>query len=603
MKFTPQAVLAVRPATVKTMADVRSILLLDGPAYLLNAVRMLQTHVDHIDLEDVPACFEYFDENFPKPRRGIHPRPDLTQNITAYQKWCSDIRRAIEITSGIRQEKVLRSQRNDGWKQLLAAIKLHSSNGGLIHAAASGPVTKLADVCRIAGLEPWDLCDMAALKIMEDALQVAGDRPRLRTALAFLAEYSFIPEIGALLPENGVAQLPNLRGLACLPDAIEIILEQMVQKASSERDLVVGMDCPTVSDSTRVRYFAALRHHLRTLPLCPPEPAMDYQPITNIAAVNNVHELFTLPHLKAGVRFAALDEEAVPVRTETVAAYYFDIVTILRRNGLITESDVKELMTSRLLRNGRARYASMVPETEEWCRKLISDQEVERRFRNLHRVFMAKAHEIRNGAHAVGRDLTPKEISRIRTLGVAAAAAAIEYAGRPIRKSNVLHLRLRGSRQNFFLPSQVRETYEFELSASETKANKKEFRTEVSPALHGKTVLDWYLQEVRPLFPTASKSIYLFPSMTNPEKPFDGGLFDIAFQRAASEVGIPMTFHKWRHGYASLLLKEDWNNLPVAADMLGNTIEICARSYAFIDKQALYRAGQKKMVESAKRYA
>lgn len=57
-----------------------------------------------------------------------------------------------------------------------------------------------------------------------------------------------------------------------------------------------------------------------------------------------------------------------------------------------------------------------------------------------------------------------------------------------------------------------------------------------------------------------------------------------------------MTFHQWRHGYASLLLDADWNNLPFAAQMLGNTEGVCARNYGWIDKKRVVLEGQAKTV-------
>jgi len=53
-----------------------------------------------------------------------------------------------------------------------------------------------------------------------------------------------------------------------------------------------------------------------------------------------------------------------------------------------------------------------------------------------------------------------------------------------------------------------------------------------------------------------------------------------------------MTFHLWRAGVATLLLDDDWNNLPIAADMLANTPAVCARSYAFLNPGKTIAAGQ-----------
>ena len=104
------------------------------------------------------------------------------------------------------------------------------------------------------------------------------------------------------------------------------------------------------------------------------------------------------------------------------------------------------------MKDGRELANGMTDANKTWCKALITDPRATKRFRNMHRVLMAKANEIFDTADAEGRSLTIAEITQVRQLGTCAAASAIEYAGRPIRLNNCLGLRMRGSTRNFQAP-------------------------------------------------------------------------------------------------------------------------------------------------------
>ena len=600
----------VAPATVDTMQDVWDFLAVEGPTYLLQAMRTLATHTNHAPPSSQDATFEWIAEHFPKARRGVHPRPELDQGLDAYKKWRADLVRAVTIASGARAARQARDARQDGWTDLLSAVRLHTRDGGLIHPATASAMTTFADIARRASLEPWDLDTEGATTRLEAALPIKEDRKILRTGLAFLATYGFIPEIACLLPQGPLPTLPALRDHDTLPAHVDALLVEMVDKAAVQRDEVSGKDSRSVADSTRDRYLAALRHHVRALPHCPANPDLDYlRPVRDLASVNDVADLFALDHLKASIRRTEAVEHLPGTLSQASAyCYYGDILVVLSRNGLSSDEIYRSLKTSKFLKEGRELAEGMRPATKAWCSLLLSDPDRERRFRNMHRILQAKADAIFDAARAEGRDpfddscedLTASELARVRALGTAAAAAAIELAGRPIRMGNVLNLRLLGSRANFHTPGRHRPAYSFFLTAAETKTGKEEPPAPLRKELFGPQVLAWYLNKIRPLFPHAAKNIHLFPAVESPDLPLSKNTFDAWFQRAASEAGIPMTFHRWRHGYASLLLAQSWSNLQVAADMLGNTPAVCAKSYAWINKQKIYSHGQDIMIARAR---
>lgn len=283
----------------------------------------------------------------------------------------------------------------------------------------------------------------------------------------------------------------------------------------------------------------------------------------------------------------------------TASTYYDTLLVILKRNDLPFADAETCIGKSRLVKGGRELDKGMRPETKRWCQELLSDVGKERRFRNLHRIFKARAEAILDGIRQSQRSSTPAEVRDARALGTGAAACAIELAGRPIRIGNVLGLRPRGTRANFHRPTRHEPDFAFTLTREDTKAGKDEERTVLNRKIHGHEVMKWYLSTIRPLFPFAGDSIHLFPAVKSPDA-LAYGTFDTWFRSAATSAEIPMTFHLFRHGYASLLLMHDYSLLNVAADMLRNMPAVCARSYACIDKQQVFARGKQMMIESAK---
>ncbi|APE43249.1 hypothetical protein BOO69_07330 [Sulfitobacter alexandrii] len=548
-----------------------------------------------------------FDGAFPKVRKGVHPRPDLPQNLETYKKWRRQCRKAIEIATGAASEKAELRARQDGWADLLVAIKLHTTDGGIVHHAAASPVVTLADVGRRAGVLPHELAEEGILDRLEASFGTAHDLKAARKAQSFLRDFACIPEIGAVLPNSPVEVFPIRRSHAAIPAHIEIYLAQLVKRAGGAKDEVSGGDSDDVGPTTKQRWFAALRHHIRTLPHCPEERDLGYtKPISNLETIDDLAGLFAREHLYATLR-RTKEMEHLPGHICHASAYqyYTDILRILWSNNPETddfgeqiEQDAPQLIDARthraikncrIMTQGRELANGMTKKNQEWCQALVQDKAKRVRFRRLHLKMMAMAEAIFDAAAAEGRTLTATEINRVRQLGTSAAACAIEVAGRPIRLGNVLGLRLYGSRQNL---STKDPNYSFTLYADETKSGKDEPKTPLVAALGGPKVMAWYLKKIRPLFPHHETNIYLFPAIMTAGKRLCDKTFDAWFQRAASAADLPMTFHQWRHGYASLLLSANWNNLPLAAEMLGNTPGVCAKNYAWIDKERLILKGQ-----------
>lgn len=595
------------PPQMETMQDVIDYIDTHGPAHLAGPLKTLRRNLFGAPPRTVKIA--EFDSMFPKSVGGIHPRPDLPQKLSAYKPWREKCRNAIKKATGAEAEKQELRARQDGWADLLGAANLHTAaNGGLIPKQSISPLATFADIARRAGLEPWDLAAPGATDRIEEVLQAKTERGVVRSAQKFLNSFRFLPELAALLPAGLVPVQPSLRNLDGLPDHVDDVVLAMVKKASTRRDRTTGKDAVRVGKQARDRYRAALRHHLRALPHCKPhhdpDPLIDYpSPVTDLDSVNDVKGLFSVDHLCASLRRTEEVEHLPGTLSQASAyAYYNNILVILGRNGLLDDEAAEIIKSSKFLQDGKELANGMRPATARWCEQLIADPTREMRFRNLHRLMMRDAKKILAAAEHEGRcALSQPELERVRALGTCAAASAIEWAGAPIRMANCLGLRLHGSRQNFFTPGRHGATYSFFLPKEETKAGEEIATIELNVDLHGPEVLEWYLETIRPLFPYADDSIYLFPAVADPGRPLGKGTFDGWFQRASGEVGLHMNFHKWRHGYATIMLDDDWRNLKAAADMLGNTVSVCERNYAWINKKKLHKEGQQIMVDSGRK--
>lgn len=614
----PQTAAVEAPVDVKTMKDVKDWILAQTDAdgnnkckYLLQYIRTLQTHCNGTDLSNIPADMSWIEEEFPKASRGKHPLSATWQNLDAYKKWRRCIILAIKKATGIEAESSKRKERKDSWADLLIAAKSLRVSGKIKNPAELGPLSSLAEIARRADLATWQLGDPNAVARLEENFQTPLDLEKVRRSFKVINKHGTAAELRDFLPALPLS-IPELRrNNWSLPEHIDTQIAEWVRIAARGKfgyDAILADDNDLLSVDTINCYFASLRHHLRALSVLP-----EYRdhfgvdpnsPSTALRDGNCIKHLFGAPQIASTIRTTAEKSgKKGGLKPRTAFRYYQDILTVLSRNDIDVSEIANVIKTNKFLRDASLKSDCMTEKSENWCRLLVNDPERRRRFQNLHRILQAKAAEILNTAELEGRSLTKNELTRVRQWGTAAAASAIEWSGRPIRLSNVLKLRLSGNKANFFVPSPklgIKE-YTFRLAASETKARKAEPPIPLRKELYGPQVIEWYLNHIRPLFPHARTSDYLFPAVLSANRPLPPETFDTWFQCAASRAKLPMTFHQWRHGYATLLLQANWNNLSLAARMLGNTPKVCAANYAWIDQEKMFEEGQNILIAESRR--
>lgn len=573
-----------------------------GPAYLLalsSAAPDPHSPAPHA----FSSLLDWFDAAFPKSRRNQHPRLDLGVSLARYKKVREGVRRAIRGSMGAYERRAARNAAEDGWAELLALLKPLTENAGPLDARSFSMLKSFADIARRADLQPWQLA-ADTYEELEKAFATVPARELSKRAIATLNAWNGLVAFEDLLPPAPLPPLPVRRRAGELPPQIAARIDELVAIAATRIDLNTNKAHDRVSSEARDLYRAALRYHIKLLPQCPENPDMAYdRPVTDLESVNDVDALFAPEHISATIR-ATEDREHLPeaLQADTALAYYKTVRLVLEKSLAAFDSgwstEIKKRIKSSDYFKGVDRD-EMPEHLQDWCRDLVNDPVKERRFHNLHRIFRAKAEAIMQTAQDETGRFHPERLSaddraRVIRLGVCAAVCAVMLTGRPLRLRNAIWLRHRGRRANI----NPRAGWEFFIPAEEAKAGKK--IPEMTPCAerHGPAVLDWYLAHIRPLIDPKNASIYLFPSIRTPGGRLNPSTFRYWFQSAANDAGMAMTFNRFRHGFASILIREG-EDIRNISDMLANTPAVCARRYAFLDPDRGATHSQNTMTRAA----
>lgn len=79
----------------------------------------------------------------------------------------------------------------------------------------------------------------------------------------------------------------------------------------------------------------------------------------------------------------------------------------------------------------------------------------------------------------------------------------------------------------------------------------------------------------------AGRSNYLFPGFKS--EMIAAGTLRNWLYRQTREMGIPMKPHNFRHGLATLYLRDNPSGFSYAAQLLGNSASVVRQHYAWID--------------------
>ncbi|MZR14573.1 hypothetical protein GQE99_16255 [Maritimibacter sp. DP07] len=543
-----------------------------------------------------------------------------------YKQYQSDGRRLIERHTGALEARRQLRERDDRFAEL---------RGRLEDLVDAGLIDKdIRDLGKITALTRRRGCDIHQIDRdfiagLRDECATSDEFSKVKRGAKLLDAFRKFPTLLDVLPEEPIGDLSTLhRTRHSIPEALELDLEKWVTAATTqvpdfETEAARKMATETYADGTIGIYRAAFRKFVSAA-----------SQSVDVTKVNGLCALFGQETLETTVISLIREcDRSDGISARTLYNYFDKIRLTLRAVGHDEEAAaVKKLIdkTPKLI-EGRLAGEFMAPGVQEWCEALLADPRKRQVFEFQHEMYCTRARDALDTAAALGIDLytyaatgeiddqyrsiATKLLRRARMFGVSAAFAALELEGLPLRKMNVLSLDMSGSLPTFFDhrdgdTSYFRVRIPNELLKNGVAMTKRGRR--LPPADYHKgmdgcwafDILEFYLDEIRPLFGGASESQLLFPAIENVGTHLTTQTFDAWFAECSNEIGLPMTPHNFRHGYCSIEINEDLGVLPYLEVVTGDLASTLTRFYAFIqtterlrDQQA-HRAKRRRKVRN-----
>ncbi len=545
----------------------------------------------NLPLGMIDATLERVDELLPVD--GFDPIEDRTD--IAYQLMRRRVRAAVKEFVGIHAaQQALRAQR-DEWNELFDRLEPRTTakvGHSDWHPMKVAALQSFALVARAQGWQPRDLNAARARQI--DDLYTGNKRQANRTCLVRLDEIREFPEVLPLLPP-----VPIGFDAACRQEMKTGFPAQMERTFTPWIDALTKRGWDPVSERysddhamhRRVLRYA-LRCYLRIameLGLLAPE-ATDLVPVlaTEAAQTRIAREMFARQdRTKAAGRLAR----------RTTRKYLKGIRQVSVHLGRDTTNLDLILANNPDSRKAAKDEKEMTPKNRRFCEGLVENPALERRFLFSFQELRREAEAIGEAAKAEGRAMSKHEISEVRMLGTAACFAALEIGGAPIRVEDAMALPCVGTDAQIRLQMKGSKPMQVRIPAECTK-NGLPIEFPIRRNRHGcYDTIRWYVTTIRPLFPHAATSPYLFPAVRTPGAHLDEGYFGERFSDLMRRIcDLPMTPHQMRHGQTSLLLNAHPQEVEVIAKRIGDTVETLRIFYGWLDSMRLVERGQDLLV-------
>lgn len=605
-----------RTPTLPTMADAVAFVEAHGSASQKQDIRKARAicalhGLEGPDFATFRADIPTYEKRIPKLSG---PMPALQQLIHAagisvdtYRQGWRAGRRLIATLNGKTAEKAERKAREDEWEKLMRRLEI-LTEAGLVGNHISASLAFLIDRCRTYRISPRDL-NVDHVTMFNNAA-TRHEWGKLRKGLKAIDKLREIARLGDLLPNATLSPPPqDGRNAAQLPEHLEAEIKIWIARGAREQvdDARYEKHAEVFSESTQARYRAALRLYLRTLW----EAGVDLNRKVALA------DLFRDAHADTVIErwVAGVDQSVL-----TCFTYFRTLSVLLDRNGHPEEAAYLAGLSKfvPMLKQGRAAARMMSPAVGRWCRALLADPQKTALFQIQHIQYyrlgmqaQAQARATKLDLHSIskpgGMATVPANkqsaakslLRRVRLLGMLAAYTAIALEAAPYRRGNMLTMRHTGPRKTFFSHLSAPDPYVTIKFPNEELKNGKSLTKrgeELEPVTlkqsdtgdYGIEILRWYLSDIRPLFPSAEKTHCLFPPIQDadtPETGFNFGTFYIWLAEGSAEIGLPMNSHNFRHGYCSIDINQGRRSMEDLARILGDSVDIVYRNYAWIDTQ------------------
>lgn len=528
-------------------------------------------------LEDVMANITDFKSRFSK---SDFPHEHF-KTVSAYRAWRKKMISILKRVSGISAAGKERRARNDEWTEVLEGCSIiYSGPRGMIS------INILVDEARKASVLPMDIDDIWLKDLMDEL--TPSRRGAICRAVGLLEKArQQLPKVAALFPLGELPDPHTVRRAAPIPlpqHFLEQAKDLIDQHCRGAYDKISREYPESRAPATVGGYQAALNKYLSTA-LTVGVLTPDCQPLG---------DAFEEPVFNAVVRDWITEQDpARRISDRSMRSYVSNVKALAERYGKPVDYIVDALKINRNLKNGRVQADSMPRETREFCARLVRDRRSELLFRSLHLRFQEQALALiasGNSSEIVN--------SRIVQFGMISVFSALALWSVPLRINNMRRLRHLGENPTLILPRGARDRAHIIIPGSETK-NKEPVRAHLCAGpTRALDVLEWYLAEIRPRVSWADRSTYLFPGQRG-EVVSDEALRSW-IQNHTRTLGLPMNPHNFRHGLASLYLRNNPGGYSQAASLLCNTPDVVRKFYAWIDEEADIGSAQEHVAQQGR---
>lgn len=570
------------PSTaIITMADLQRWCAATGRKDYAAAVARLAILLPGRPLQTIPATEEAMAHILPKAsKRNANPFQGHIKTSDAYKDFRRRVQAAIRAANGHADRKAALAARNDGWHQILSVLQREIVPGGAVAKISLTAINRLAEGCRKLDLEPWHLDDREALSRLAASALHSNQQDSWSRGIKAITRYAeILPALREVLPASTIPSLTTASRIrSAVPDHLDAQITSWIEAASHEGiDETTGKPVKPRAQATRNRYRAALRHYLTTLSNAGHA----------VAAANDLSSLFTGRCMADYLAAVAANRTGAGALTPTSATHYvMDLLTVASRNGVDVTDAGRIARRDEMMESGWVQRKRMSESTRDFCQRLLADPAREKTFASQYLLYRDRAEEILQECGGDPQRLSGMRFTDLLRFGTMAGFSALTLRGSPDRKGSILRMKLHGQEPHVLPPDRFNKEWRFWLPADITKTRKE--RPLMPITKDGSDVFGWYVTKIRPLIDNGRNLPWLFPARQADDH-LCTQVFDTYMLEVSDAIGLPMTAHKFRCGQASRLLASSWANLPIAAELLGNTPAVCARHYAWINQEKLRR--------------
>lgn len=577
-----------KPIAPMTMQDVLEWTIAHNKDDYVNPVKKCEERYDHRALSDIPADLDEFHKRF--PLKGY--KPGLGKTEEAYKAWRRKVQAAIKGASGQLAEEQERRSRQDAWADLIDVLEPLTGmpEEAMYPHQVLIPIRKLADLSRQHGKDPHQVSQDWLAKLRPEL--GSNEWKSVQSALRRLNHFRYLSSVKPYLPSEPYGEPKVMRAnlLPGIPDHIAEEIREWVDIATrGDFDPVEERHEGGNTDHDKMVKSAALRKFVSTLSECAP-----------IGAGARLRNLLTPENASLVVRKWTSNKDGIGKITANTACNYFkSLRTVMARNGLPPDEMKKHLKNNGFLNEGKKQGKAMSPDVRKFCESLLGTKSLSMSFLSMHVHLRNKAQGLLEEYTRDGRAMTKSESAEVRSIGSVAALCAIETRGAPIRIENALSLTISGDDITFHRPTKMVDHWTITLFPEHTK-NDNEIWAPIEPGnLNGFEVVEWYMKNIRPLYPEAAKSDFFFPAIkVQGSLPY--GTFLGWFKRETRAAGLPMTPHNFRHGLASLLIDANPGRWDLIERLLDDTIGTARNYYGWVNKRKQRSSVQKYILDLSK---